>query len=289
MEEVLGSRSRFRRQVEEEWRDPVVTAAYRKWSWEEAEWGRHAAALVVDRALLSPGMRVLDIGSAHGEPGLAVAKVVGPHGHVTLTDIAPDLLEIAAARAREMGLSNVTTQVVDAHELPFSSGDFDRVTSRLSAMYFVDRKQAFGEALRVLKPGGLAVYLVWGPIDQPMFSDLIGVLFRYVPPPADTEPDAPSPFAFSESGTLSRALEESGFADVEEVSLTVPTSFPGTPHQWWAWMSETAAPIQSWMSAMSADERASALSEIHDVLATYYDGQTVSVPISVHLATGRKT
>src|SRR5688572_24667599 len=44
---------------------------------------------------------------------------------------------------------------------------------------------------------------------QPMFMDIVGVLFKYVAPPED-EPDAPSPFRFSEPGTLSKALEGAG-------------------------------------------------------------------------------
>jgi ubiquinone/menaquinone biosynthesis C-methylase UbiE len=102
--------ARFKRQVEEEWQNPVVAAAYRKWSREEAEWGRGARELMLERAQLAPGMRVLDLGSAHGEPGLAIAAAVGPEGHVTLTDIAPALLELAADRARATGLINVTTR-----------------------------------------------------------------------------------------------------------------------------------------------------------------------------------
>jgi len=42
-----------------------------------------------------------------------------------------------------------------------------------------------------------------------MFMDIVGVLFKYVAPPED-EPDAPSPFRFSEPGTLSKALEGAG-------------------------------------------------------------------------------
>ena len=166
--------------------------AYRKWDRDEVEWGLALRDLIVDRAALRSGMRVLAVGSAHGEPGLAVAKAVGPTGHVTLFDLAPDLLAQAAERARDAGLTNVATRLGDAHALPFTDRSFDRLTSRLAAMYFVGHPVAFREALRVLEPGGMAVYVVWGPFDQPMFRDIVGVLFRYVEPPAD-EPDAPSP------------------------------------------------------------------------------------------------
>jgi ubiquinone/menaquinone biosynthesis C-methylase UbiE len=122
---------RFTRAVEEEWRSPQVTAAYRKWDRDESEWGRAARDLIIERADLAPGLNVLDVGSAHGEPGIAIAEALGLSGHATLIDIAPDLLEIAAERARRVSLANVTTQMADAQALPFQDASFDRVTSRL--------------------------------------------------------------------------------------------------------------------------------------------------------------
>jgi ubiquinone/menaquinone biosynthesis C-methylase UbiE len=279
--------ARFKRQVEDEWQNPVVAAAYRKWSREEAEWGRGARELLLERAQLAPGMKVLDLGSAHGEPGLAIAEVVGPDGHVTLTDIAPALLELAADRARATGLTNVTTRVVDAHDLPFPADAFDRISGRFVAMYFADQQQAFKEALRVLRPGGMAVYLVWGAIDQPMFSEVLGTLFRYVPPP-DPEPGAPSPFTFSETGTLASALRAAGFEDVEEENAIIATTFPGSPEQWWEWMADVGAPIQTWMASLSAPDRDRATTEIHTVLHRYYDGEIVRIPANVNVACGSK-
>lgn len=276
---------RFKRAVEAEWRHPQVTAAYRKWDRDESEWGRAARDLVIARADLAPGLRVLDVGSAHGEPGLGIAEAVGPSGHVTLLDIAPDLLAIADERARRDGLANVATRVADAHALPFAAGSFDRVTSRLAAMYFADCQLALREARRVLRPRGKAVYLVWGTLDQPMFRDVLGVLFKFVTPP-DDEPGAPSPFRFSEPGSLTRALLDAGFVDVVEDGVTLPTTFPGDPPRWWEWLVDTAAPVQTWMAGLRASDRAQALAEIDAALRPYYDGRSVNVPIDVIIATG---
>jgi ubiquinone/menaquinone biosynthesis C-methylase UbiE len=279
--------ARFKRAVEAEWRDPRVTSAYRKWKTHETAWGSALRDLLIGRAELARGLDVLDIGSAHGEPGIAVAGVVKP-GRVTLVDIAPDLLEIATARARQEGLGNVDTRVADAHTLPFEDDSFDRVTSRLAAMYFAEPDRAFREALRVLRPSGMAAWLAWGPFDQPMFSDIIGTIFKYVAPP-DDEPGAPSPFRYSETGSLSSALVHAGFTDVREESVTVPTPFPGDPAQWWEWLVDTAAPVQTWMAGMSDPDRERAMSEIQRTLRSYSDGRTVNIPVQVVVATGRKS
>jgi ubiquinone/menaquinone biosynthesis C-methylase UbiE len=287
--QTVGSETfeRFRRSVEQEWRNPAVTAAYRKWSRQESEWGRTLADLLIARADLAAGHQVLDIGSAHGEPGIQIAETVGPDGHVTLLDLAPDLLALAAQRAREGGLTNVTTRVADAHNLPFPDSSFDRVTARLAAMYFADPSRAFRDALRVLRPGGRATYLVWGSFEQPMFRDVIGVLFKYVSPP-DDEPGSPSPFRYSEPGSLAGALNEAGFADTREENATVQTTFPGGPERWWEWLVDTAAPVQTWMAAMEERELKMALDEIHRALRGFHNGQSVDIPVDVIVGSGRK-
>jgi hypothetical protein len=103
-----------------------------------------------------------------------------------------------------------------------------------------------------------------------MFRDIIGVLFKYVPPPED-EPSAPSPFRFSEPGSLARALEDVGFTNVREESATLPTRFPGDPRRWWESLVDTAAPMQTWMATMTGAERERAKDEIYAALDQYYD------------------
>jgi ubiquinone/menaquinone biosynthesis C-methylase UbiE len=278
---------RFKRGVREEWQHPQVAVAYRKWDRDESEWGRAARELILRRASLAPGQSVLDLGSGHGEPGLAIAQIVGQTGHVTLTDINAELLEISKERARFAGLGNVTTKVADAHELPFRDSTFDRLTCRFAAMYFADHAQAFREARRVLKPGGAAAYLAWGGFDQPIFRDIVGVLFQHVTPPED-EPGAPSPFKFAEPGVLTRALREVGFVDVEEETTTVPTSLPGGPERWWTWFVDMAVPLQSLVASLSDNDRQKALAAIHDALRPFHDGEAVRVPIDVLVASARK-
>ena len=140
--------------------------------------GQQGQRLIVERAHVAPGMTVLDLASGHGEPAFALAAAVGPTGHVTATDQGPALLAIAEERARGEGLTNMTFRVADAHALPFPDGTFDRVTSRLGVMYFVELERAMQEVRRVLKPGGRVTFMAWGPLDQPLFQILVAGLFR---------------------------------------------------------------------------------------------------------------
>lgn len=278
---------RFHQQVEQEWKDPRVAESYRRWDRDESEWGRAACDRIIERANLSPGLRVLDLGSGHGEPGLAIAERVGSGGCVTLTDLNADLLAIASRRAEAAGLRNVDTRVADAHQLPFADGSFDRVTCRFAAMYFADHLAAFREAARVLRPGGSSTWLVWAGFDQPIFRDVVGPLFAYVTPPED-EPGAPSPFKFAEPGSLHRALEEAGFVRIQEQHETLPTTFHGTPERWWEWFVDMAVPLQSLIGSLTPDDKRKALGEVHTALNAFVRNGSVNVPIDVIVATAER-
>src|ERR1700731_2828863 len=83
---------------------------------------------------ISPGQRVLDIGSGVGDVAMLVAKLVGSSGEVV--GVERDARSIARARARvaEAGLHNVTFTQSDVSLIP-SSKPFDAVVGRFFLMF----------------------------------------------------------------------------------------------------------------------------------------------------------
>src|SRR5437870_1636454 len=57
---------------------------------------------------LTPGMRVLEIGSGAGDVTFLAAELVGPTGSVTGVESNPVTLQTARERARVAGLTNVS-------------------------------------------------------------------------------------------------------------------------------------------------------------------------------------
>jgi len=55
-------------------------------------------AAMIERLDIAEDSQQLDIASGTGEPGLTIARRV-PKGRVVLTDLAPEMLDIAARRA----------------------------------------------------------------------------------------------------------------------------------------------------------------------------------------------
>ncbi len=100
--------------------------------------------------------RVLDLGCGGGH----VSYRASPHvGEVVALDVTPAMLEAVATTARERGLANIRTQAGAAEALPFPAASFDAVLSRFTTHHWPDRDAGLREARRVLKAGGLAVFI----------------------------------------------------------------------------------------------------------------------------------
>jgi SAM-dependent methyltransferase len=111
------------------------------------------------------------VAAGAGGQTLAAARRAGPDGHVLATDISGNILAFAERSAREAGLRNVETRVVDGEELDVPPGAFDAVISRVGFIYFPDQHAAFAGMRRALRPGGRLAGIVYSTPDaNPFFS-----------------------------------------------------------------------------------------------------------------------
>lgn len=278
---------RWREAGRKEWSDPEKVAAWARWAPQNNAAQKEATERLLVAADLAPGLQVLDIGGGPGDPALAVAKLVGPTGHVTVTDIAQGMVAAAEEYARQEGLTNLSFQTASGEDLPFPDGTFDRVTCRHAAMFFADLQRALGEIRRVLRPGGRAAFLVWGPYEQvEFFQILMGPVRRRLNPPP-FEPGGPHPFRFGESGSLSAALKAAGFRDVAEEAIRPAYRFAGSPETLRT-MSLDLGGVHRALADLPAATREEILDEILDGFRRYTQGDEISVPTTMVVAYGVK-
>lgn len=269
------------------WGSAFRLAASQRWRRQSAAMGADVTAAIVQFAAAQPGMQVLDLACGTGEPAISLAAEVGAQGRVEGIDLNPELLEVARGRAQQRKLNNIQFQQADAHSLPFPEAAFDLVTSRFGVMFFDDVVRALGEARRVLRPGGRAALLAWGPFKQPYFLATIALVLRHVPGPM-LQPGAPDMFRFSQPGSLSAVLRQAGFAQIEERTVTVPWTWPGTPEEVWEYFREITVPFRPLLAAIPLDKSEQVNREVLAAIGRYYDGKQVNFTADVVLASGRK-
>lgn len=128
---------------------------------------------LLDAACLSAGDHLLDVGCGEGLIGFgALARGVQ---RVTFSDISRDLLWSCREAARELGVSDRCVFVeASADNLEgIAEASVDVVTTRSVLIYVKDKRTAFTEFARVLRPGGRIS--IFEPINQ--FAELGGSAF----------------------------------------------------------------------------------------------------------------
>ena len=126
-------------------------------------------------ASLQPGQIVLDLGSGAGLDCFFAAKKVGETGKVIGVDMTPEMIDRARSSAKRLNLTNVDFRQGFLEDLPVDANSVDVIISNCVINLSPDKAKVFGEAFRVLKPGGkLAVsdIVTDGPLPEAVKKSL---------------------------------------------------------------------------------------------------------------------
>jgi ubiquinone/menaquinone biosynthesis C-methylase UbiE len=156
--------------------------------------------------------RVLELAAGTGVVTRGLARRLPSSVEIVGSDLNQAMLDRAAA----VGTSrDVCWRRADALELPFNDGSFDAVLCQFGVMFFPDKARAYGEAHRVLRPGGRFIFNVWDHIGENEFADVVtravGTLFPDDPP----QFLARTPYGYFNQEEIRRHLAVAGFDAVE--------------------------------------------------------------------------
>jgi len=128
------------------------------------------------------------------------------------------MLAHAEKAAREVGLSNIETRVMDAGKLNFEENSFNAVICRMALMLFGNPLTALTEMHRVIKLGGKVAVMVCSSADRnPLHGLPLQIARRNGDIPAPGH-DKPGLFTLGDSERLEDLFRKVGFRSVASES-----------------------------------------------------------------------
>jgi arsenite methyltransferase len=121
------------------------------------------------------GEVLLDLGSGLGLEVILAAQMVGDGGKVIGLDMTPEMVEKARQNAERAGVGHIVEfRLGEMEDMPVERESVDRIISNCVVNLSPDKGRVFGEAYRVLKPGGtlLVSDLVSSGLPEEMRNDL---------------------------------------------------------------------------------------------------------------------
>jgi ubiquinone/menaquinone biosynthesis C-methylase UbiE len=269
-------------------------ASLERWGRAARGWGEHRSVFqsgarpvsgwLVDAIEPQPGHRVLEVAAGPGDTGLLAAELIAPGGTLISTDASPEMVELARARAAELGVENAEFRTMDAEWIDLPTASLDAVVGRWVYMLLADPATALSEARRVLRPGGRIALAAWAaPADNPWASVAQEELAATgaLPPP---DPSEPSMFAFADAGKIRGLLEDAGFADVVVEQLDFVWRYDDLD-SWWDVQIDLSPGLSRGLTALTPAQRDDLRDAIDARLAEYVapDG-SVALPARTHVA-----
>jgi SAM-dependent methyltransferase len=204
---------------------------------------------------------------------------------VLATDISANILEFAQRSAREAGLDNVETRVVDGEQLDVPPGTVDAIISRVGFIYFPDQHAAFVGMRRALRAGGQLAGIVYSTPDaNGFFSIPVSIIRRRAQLPAPA-PGQPGPFSLGAPGVIEAALERAGFTDVEVQRVSAPLRLPSAA-ECVRFERESFGALHQMLAGLSEAEREETWGEIERELSQFETADGFEGPCELLVAAG---
>lgn len=111
---------------------------------------------VIGLMALKPGMTVLEVGAGTGKDSALIVEQIAPGGTAVLSDLSPNMMRLATEKLQSKDV-DVHFLLANGTYLPFSDGTFDALFHFGGINTFSQRREAFLEMTRVVRPGGKIV------------------------------------------------------------------------------------------------------------------------------------
>lgn len=106
-----------------------------------------------------PHNHILDVATGTGDFSILAHKILKPN-KIDAIDISEGMMEVGRAKSKANGLENIINfDQQDCSDMSFDDNTFDAAISSFGVRNFEDIDKSFQEILRVLKPGGVFMFI----------------------------------------------------------------------------------------------------------------------------------
>jgi SAM-dependent methyltransferase len=278
--------AKFKESTREQWQ--TAAQAWNRWGPVLNDWLGPATELMLDMGNIGEGDHVLDVAAGTGQQTLAAARRAGAKGKVLATDISQNILEFAAEIAKEAGLSNIETRVLDGeHIADLPENSFNAVISRVGLIYFPNKHKALTGKYRALKPRGKISAIVYStPENNKFFSIPVSIIRRRakLPPPL---PGQPGPFSLGNPGVIEAEFEKAGFKNIEVQVQPAPLRLSSAA-ECVRFEQESFGALHQMLSSLSEQECKETWQEIEEALKEFETSGKFVGPCELVIASGEK-
>lgn len=277
---------KYKQTTRQQW--DMAAEAWYNWGPLLSKWLGPATELMLDKARIVTGSRVLDVAAGAGEQTMAIARRIGPEGQVLATDISGSILTYVENSARLAGHSNVQVLELDGECLDqLAAESFDAVVSRVGLIYFPDQQKALSGMIHALKPGGRVGAIVYSTAEKnPFFSIPVSIIRRRaaLPPPL---PGQPGPFSLGAEGVLEDVFAQAGLINIESIRIDAPVQLDSAA-ECLRFEKESFGALHQMLAGLSKQEQDEAWEEIEQALKAYENEDGFSGPCEMVVVLGTK-
>lgn len=227
--------------------------------------------------------QVLELAAGTGVVTRALATRLPPEVALVASDLNPGMLE----QARRIGTARaVEWRQADAMALPCPEASFDVVACQFGAMFFPDKRAAFAEARRVLRPGGAFLFNVWDRIEDNELADVITEALAQRFPADPPRFMARTPHGYHDRATLEADVRAAGFTHLQLATVTDRSRAPSPREPAVAYCQGT--PLRSEIDARDPSALAEATDLAEAALARRFGTGAIDAKVQAVVVTARR-
>ncbi len=226
---------------------------------------------------------ILEIACGTGRVTKHLLTLLSDGGTITATDLNAEMIAVAKENVSD---DRIRWQVVDAQKLPFNNESFDLVVCQFGVMFFPDKKKAFEETYRVLKPNGLFIFSAWDSLQHNLHTGILNDVLK-----EQFGSEAPAfweegPFSFNDRDAINNMMRNASFKNVQIAVVSLISGYASIDDLLTGLLEGT--PLASFLAEKSAAEVEELRTTCRKKYIEVYGEKSSNVPMQALICTGEK-